>query len=207
MTLLALLRVNDSQVLLFADSGEFVLDSASKSLTLSNLTEKFQEEQYGTEEVIIGWAGVTARADNTKTIMKKYVGSNWDEFASCVRFAVERTNDLFGWGESAGMLEVMICQRSDTRVDTLVVNPRGEVGEERSGLSVIAPSDRSRLLSQWETLVALRPEPTPWDLLPLLDTAICDSQLLEPPLNVWELSPNGLSKLARSSEVLFCSLS
>ena len=184
-----------------------MLDSASKSLTLSNLTEKFQEEQYGTDEVIIGWAGVTARADNTKTIMKKYVGSNWDEFSSCVRFAVEKTNDLFGWGESAGMLEVMICQRSDTRVDTLVVTPRGEVGEERSGLSVIAPSDRSRLLSQWETLVAQRPESTPTDLLPLLDSAIDDSQLLEPPLNVWELSPHGLSKLARSSEVLFCSLS
>jgi hypothetical protein len=114
MTLLALLRVNDSKVLLFADSGEFVLDMASKSLTLSNLTEKFQEEQYGTEEVIIGWAGVTARADNAKTIMKGYVGSNWDEFASSVRFAVEKTNDLFGWGDSAGMLEVMICQRSDT---------------------------------------------------------------------------------------------
>lgn len=184
-----------------------MLNMASKSLTLSNLTEKFQEEQYGTEEVIIGWAGVTARADNAKTIMKRYVGSNWDEFASSVRFAVKKTNDLFGWGESAGMLEVMICQRSDTRVDALVVTPRGEVGEERSGLSVVAPSDRPLLLSQWETLVAQRPEPTPADLLPLLDSAIGDFQQLEPPLNFWEVSPHGLSKLDRSSEVLLCSLS
>jgi hypothetical protein len=207
MTLLALLRVNDSRVLLFADSGEFLLDQASKSLTLSNLTEKFQEDQYGTEEVIIGWAGVTARADNTKTIMKKHVGSNWDEFASSVRFAVKKTNDLYGWGDSAGMLELMICRRSDTRVDALVVTPKGEVGEERSGLFVIAPSDRPRLLSQWEALVAQRPELTPADLLPLLDSAIADSQLLEPPLNVWEVSPQGLSKLDRSSKVLLSSLS
>jgi hypothetical protein len=87
------------------------------------------------------------------------------------------------------------------------VTPRGEVGEERSGLSVIAPSDRPRILSQWEALVAQRPEPTAADLLPLLDSAIGDFQLLEPPLNVWEVSPHGLSKLDRSSEVLLCSLS